>query len=65
MLAELKVLQKQEHKTLGRLVSELLTAALSHQKTAAPASAPWMSRPMYAKVDLTRKDALHAALGEQ
>ena len=65
VLAELKQRQKVEHKTLGRLASELLSYALAHQPTAPTASAPWITKPMKAKVDLEDKDALYTALGEQ
>lgn len=64
ILSELKRLQKQERKSLGRLVSDLLAQALAARK-AARATRPsfqWISRPMGARVDLADKDAVHAAL---
>ncbi|MBI1873265.1 MAG: antitoxin [Acidobacteria bacterium] len=65
ILSELKRLQKQERKSLGRLVSNLLAEALAARKEAARTTRPsfrWISRPMGARVDLADKDAVHAAL---
>lgn len=64
ILSELKRLQKQEQKSLGRLVSDLLAQALAARKAARVArpSFQWISRPMGARVDLADKDAVHAAL---
>ena len=64
ILSELKRLQKQERKSLGRLVSDLLAQALAARKAARVPrpSFQWISRPMGARVDLADKDALHAAL---
>jgi hypothetical protein len=64
LLAELKRLQKREAKSLGRLISELLAEAVAHRKSEQlerPAFA-WIARPMGARVDLTDKDAVFAAL---
>lgn len=64
ILRDLKRLQQVEGKSLGRLVSELLAQALAARR-ARPTSPPafhWVSRPMQARIDLTDKEALSAAL---
>ncbi len=64
VLAEVKRVQKREGKSLGQVVSELLAEALVHRKDRRPAPRPfaWIARPMGARVDLTDKDAVAAAL---
>ena len=64
VLAELKRLQREHGKSLGRLISDLLARALREQKTASAAPPPvrWISQPMGARVDLADKDALYAAM---
>jgi len=63
LLKELKQLQKQEGRSLGKIVSQLLAEALAQRKTApAPARLRWVSRPMHALVDLADKEAVHAIL---
>jgi hypothetical protein len=64
ILRDLKRLQKQEGKSLGRLVSELLAEALARRrsKTSQPAALRWVSRPMEARVDLSDREAMAAAL---
>ena len=68
VLEELKRLQKNDRgrrrRSLGALVSELLTEALARRR-AEVAESPgfeWISKPMTARVDLDDKDAVHAAL---
>jgi len=67
ILRDLKRLQKQERKSLGRLVSELLTKALHSSKAdqASPSSFRWVSRSMRAQIDLTDKEAVYEALDRQ
>lgn len=67
VLEELKRLQKREpgaRKSLGRLVSELLTEALARRRdeVAEMPGFEWISKPMKARVDLEDKDALYAEL---
>ena len=64
VLRELKQLQKKESKTLGRLVSDLLADALGRRRTkpVRRSGFVWARRAMGARVDLTDKDALYAAL---
>ena len=64
VLRDLKRLQKRERKPLGRLISELLVQALRSHRSAEPADLPfvWKARPMRARVDLTDKEAVQAAL---
>ncbi len=64
ILRDLKRLQKREHKSLGRLVSDLLAQAL-HQHDRQSAAAPsfeWIARRMVARVDLADKDAVQGVL---
>jgi hypothetical protein len=64
ILRELKRLQKVEGKSLGRLVSDLLAAALATRKGPPRVRSPfrWIGRPMGARVDLGDKEAVHALL---
>jgi hypothetical protein len=63
LLKELKQLQKQEGRSLGKIVSQLLAEALARRKTnPAPARLRWVSRPMHALVDLADKEAVHTIL---
>lgn len=63
ILREVKALQKQEGRSMGALVSELLADALSRRRGKEPAAAfNWVSRPMRALVDIEDKDAVYAAL---
>jgi hypothetical protein len=65
ILKELKNLQKQDHRSLGKLVSQLLAEALVQRKHLKPRSRfAWVSRPMGARVDLTDKEAVYAVLDE-
>ena len=67
VLDELKRLGKRERKSLGRLVSELLTEALAgrHSEVAEGSSLTWVSKPMGARVDLEDKEALFGALDRE
>jgi hypothetical protein len=65
VLHDLKILQKKEGKSLGRLASELLAQALAARRprTGAPVAPPrWQTTPGRVLVDLTDKEAVHAAL---
>jgi hypothetical protein len=62
VLRELKARKRREGKTLGRLVSELLAAALRSDEPAAREPLRWRSRPMRARVDLEDKEAVQRAL---
>ena len=66
ILQDLKRLQRQEGKSLGRLVSDLLAQSLATRLLPAPAQAPfeWVSRKMGARVDLADKDALRDVMDE-
>ena len=64
VLRDLKRLQRREGKALGRLISDLLAQALGSQGRGepGPTSFEWASHPMRARVDVTDKDAVDAAL---
>ena len=64
VLRDLKRLQKREHKTLGRIVSDLLARVLRDEgpEIRRPPFR-WISKPMGPpRIDLADKDALWAAL---
>ncbi|MCC6192923.1 MAG: antitoxin [Burkholderiales bacterium] len=65
VLKELRKLQKRERKSLGKLVSELVSRSLAEARTGAaetPAPFDWIAKPMRARVDLADKDALLDAM---
>ena len=63
LLKELKKLQKQEGRSLGKLVSQLLAEALARRKThPAPPRLEWVSRPMQPLVSLSDKEAIYGIL---
>ena len=64
ILKELRKIQKKEGRSLGRLVSDLLTQALGERKsTADQTPAPhWISKDMGPRIDLANQDAVNAAL---
>jgi hypothetical protein len=64
VLRALKARQRREGKTLGRLVSELLSTAMeaAGDEPRPPAPLAWSSRPMRALVDLDDPEALRRAL---
>ncbi len=64
ILRQLKARQHREGKTLGRLVSELLSTAMQRDGDAErpPALLAWSSRPMRALVDLDDPEAVRRAL---
>ena len=60
IMADLKRLQKKEGKSLGRLVSDLLAAAMrqAHVGKRRQPRLRWKSKPMGARVNLADRDAL-------
>jgi len=64
ILKELKRLQRREHKSLGRLVSDLLAESLANARSAAPGAQQfkWIAKPMGARVDLADKHAVLDAM---
>ena len=62
ILADLKRIQKEEGKSLGKLISELLTQALAQRKKGKKKPPPfrWHTAPGPLLVDLTDKEALWA-----
>ena len=65
VLKELKALKKTEGRSLGQIVSQLLTEALAgRRRKKEPVTFKWTSRRMNALVDLEDKEALNAALDE-
>ena len=65
ILRHLKHLQKEENKTLGQLVSELVAGGLAARKAGKERRRfKWISRPMGARVDLRDKDAVFRSLDQ-
>ncbi len=67
VLAELERLQKgqkEKTKSLGKLVSELLTEALARRRSEVAESLgfEWISKSMGARIDLEDKEAVYAEL---
>lgn len=63
ILQELKDLQKSEGKSLGRLVSDLLAAALrERQSPPEPPRFEWTVREMGARYDLEDRDSILDAM---
>jgi hypothetical protein len=68
ILRDLRLLQRRERKSLGRLVSELLAEALGRRHAGARVSEPafvWHSQPMGFKIDLEDKEAVWALLDRE
>ena len=67
ILLEVKALQKNQRKSLGRLISDLLAQALQENRNVSPKTkAPkWIARDLKARVDLHDKEALYSALEER
>ena len=62
VLRELKRRQRQEDKSLGQLVSELLAVALTDSEPAATPTFTWVSRDLKPRVDLEDREAVAAVL---
>jgi hypothetical protein len=63
VLRELKRRARQEGKSLGRVASEVLSAALERDVPATPPPLlSWASRPMGARVDLDDAEAVRRAM---
>ena len=66
VLQEVKRLQQSEGKSLGRLVSDLLSEALgSRRQSPGPRELVWTAQDMRARIDIGDKEALHAALDNE
>ena len=67
VLAGLKAIQKREGKSLGRVVSDLLAAALSAHDAnsqASPEPLDWITRSMEARVDVADREAVYDLMDE-
>jgi hypothetical protein len=68
ILKKVKLLQRREGKSLGRLVSDLLAQSLATANAAQKAEQPafaWIAKPMRARIDLADKHALLDAMDER
>jgi uncharacterized protein with von Willebrand factor type A (vWA) domain len=64
ILGEIKNLQQTEGKSLGQLISELLSEALGHRRRQLVRrdNLDWTTQDMGALIDVADKEALYAAL---
>ena len=63
ILKEVRTLHEKEGRSMGAVISELLAEALARRRSSsARPSFRWTSRDMKALVDLSDKEAVHAAL---
>ena len=65
VLRELKSVQKEEGKSLGRLASDLLAVALAERrqkKAVVPRHFTWVSKSMGARVDLSDHEAVYGVM---
>ena len=63
VLREVKAIHEREGRSMGSVVSELLADALARRRSArGRPSFRWTARDMKALVDLSDKEAVHAAL---
>ena len=67
LLEELLEMRKRERQSLGDLVSELVAEALAlrARRETKPQEFHWTTRAMEARVDISDKEALFAALDER
>jgi hypothetical protein len=65
ILEEIRAIQQEERRPMGRIVSELLAEALTHRKrSVGNPKLEWVSLPMRALVDLSDGGSLYAAIDE-
>jgi hypothetical protein len=65
LLEELRKIQQKEGKSLGDVVSELVAEALAYRASrlrSKPRTFEWITRSMGARIDISDKEALYAAL---
>lgn len=64
VLRDLKRLQKEDGRSLGRLISDLLAQAVSQLRAGKSKrkTFSWIAKPMRARIDLDDKDAVWATL---
>jgi plasmid stability protein len=62
VLRDLKVRARREHKSLGRVASELLAASMTSEAPTVAQPFAWIARPMGARLDLEDKEAVRRAL---
>jgi hypothetical protein len=64
VLSELKKLGRQQHKSLGRVVSDIVARGLSSDRSKHDASRSfsWIDKPMGMKVDISDSEALYHAM---
>jgi len=67
ILKDLKKIQKEEDRSLGRLISDLLAQALGQRKSAkTPTKAPqWISKAMGARIDIADHEAVYTAMEQE
>jgi hypothetical protein len=65
ILEDLKRLQRQQGKSLGRLIFDLLATAIANEPDKPRAPFRWKSKAMGARIDVTDKDAVSSLLDRE
>ena len=67
ILKILKKIQKKERKSLGRLISDLLSQAIRQRESSNVSAKPfrWISKEMGARVDLADREAVYTAMEKE
>lgn len=67
ILKDLKKIKQKEGKSLGRLISDLLAQAIGEHKSPKASTKPvrWISKAMGARIDLSDREALYAAMEQE
>ena len=67
ILKDLKKIKQKEGKSLGRLISDLLAQAIGEHKSPKASAKPvrWISKAMGARIDLSDREALYAAMEQE
>ncbi|MFW5811169.1 MAG: antitoxin [Thermodesulfobacteriota bacterium] len=66
ILEEIRAIQKREKRSMGKIVTQLLSEALAVRKSPSkPPTFKWVTKSMNAQVDLSDKDALYAILDKE
>ena len=67
ILKDLKKIQQEKGKSLGRLISDLLAQAMGERKSSKASAKParWISKAMGARINLSDHDALYSAMEQE
>jgi hypothetical protein len=63
ILEEIRAIQKRDKRSMGKIVTQLVTEALAARKSSSkPPKFNWITKPMNARVNLSDKDVLYSIL---